>query len=318
MEDEADLRETIKIELDKIANGRTFPTKDYYRELHRPSVENELNKCQKWIKKEYFILRDFFANGTEIDPLRISPKLVEVTETWQKDLFRLARYTWSLPYSKGYGRRLRFLILDGSNNKLIGIFGMQSPPLDFPARDVLFNYPSGGKYRLINESMDIYTLGAIPPYNKLLAGKLVALSVTSNEVRSAYRIKYGSSISEILKENVSPELVFLTTTSAFGRSSLYNRLKFNNDLIAQPLGFTKGYGSFHLSNLYPRIRKYLEEKGISTHGGFGVGPRIVWQTFMRAQQNLGIQEDILKHGVKREVFIFPLIKNRHARWEHPG
>ena len=39
------------------------------------------------------------------NPDAISPRLIQVVNTEQSDLFRLARYTWSLPYSRGYGRR---------------------------------------------------------------------------------------------------------------------------------------------------------------------------------------------------------------------
>lgn len=309
MIDEKQLREEIEKEIAKIDLAHKTQSKDALRDLHRPAVIHEIEKGQTWIKKKYRKYQKFFANGYEIDPAKISPILVEVEETWQEDIFRLARYTWSLPYTKGYGRRLRYIILDLANNKLIGIFGLQSPPLDFPARDRLYNYPTGRKAELINRTLDVYTLGAIPPYNKLLGGKLVALAVTSNEVRDAYARKYGSHLTEMDKQSISPDLVCLTTTSAFGRSSIYNRLKYEGEIVAKSIGYTEGFGSFHLSTLYPQIRQYLEEKGISTRGGFGVGPRIVWQSFIRAKQQLGLPEGVLKHGVKREVFLFPLIKN---------
>ncbi len=111
------------------------------------------------------------------------------------------------------------------------------------------------------------------------------------------------------KRQLPPHLVALTTTSAFGRSSLYNRLKFHDHVIAQPIGYTEGYGSFHLTRLYPILRDLLENEGIRTRGGFGVGPRIVWQTCIRALDLLGLPRELLKHGIKREVFLFPLIAN---------
>ena len=79
--------------------------------------------------------------------------------------------------------------------------------------------------------------------------------------------------------------------------------------MAQPIGFTKGYGSFHLTHLYPQLRQLLEEEGVSTRGGFGVGPRIVWQTFTRALGQLGLSNEFLNHGIKREAYLFPLISN---------
>ena len=233
-------------------------------------------------------------------------------------MFRLARLTWSLPFTRGYGRRLRFLVIDRSTEKLIGILGLQSPPLDFPARDHMLSYPEGQKTQKVNQTMDIYTLGAVPPYNRLLGGKLVAYAAASDEVRAAYRRKYGGR-STILDKRILPaELVALSTTSAFGRSSLYNRLTYRDShtapirKIAIPLGYTKGYGSFHLSTVYPQVKTYLKSQGVSTRGGFGVGPRIVWQTYVRALNKLGLSSAALRHGIQREIFWFPLAENAVA------
>jgi hypothetical protein len=267
-------------------------------EEHRESILRRYRRCAK-----------FFANGEEVDPAAIRPLLVEVTEPWQSDLFNLARYTWSLPYTKGYGRRLRFLIMDESNGKLMGILGLQSPPLDFPARDRLFDYPVGEKVVLVNQTMDVFTLGALPPYNRLLAGKLVALAAASNEVREAFVRKYRGRLTEMEHRELPAELVALTTTSAFGRSSLYNRLRFEGRWVAESIGYTEGYGSFHLATLYPLLREFLEEQGISTRGGFGTGPRLVWQTCVKALSRLGYSSEILRHGLRREVFLFPLVSN---------
>src|SRR5262249_37203992 len=156
-----------------------------------------------------------------------------LTEQWHSDLFRLARLTWSLPFSRGYGRRLRFLVLDEANEKLIGVIGLQSPPLDFAARDRRFKYPNGKKIEFVNQTMDIYTLGAVPPYNRLLGGKLIALAAASNEVQESYKRKYNGRVTEMENNILPSHLVALTTTSAFGKSSIYNRLKYKDRLIAQ-------------------------------------------------------------------------------------
>lgn len=279
------------------------------RSRHKPAVDLELKRNQSWIRTHYHRYADYFASGHEIQPANISPVLMEVRETWQADLFRLARLTWSLPYTRGYGRRLRFLVMDDSNNKLIGVLGLQSPPLDFPARDRLFAYPEDRKVELVNQTMDIYTLGAVPPYGQLLGGKLIALTAASNKVRQAYLRKYGRRKTEMMGRELPANLVALTTTSAFGRSSIYNRLKYNSELVAQPIGFTEGYGSFHLIPIYPLLRDYLKQQGVPVRGGFGAGPRIVWQTCTRAFDRLGLPRELLKHGVEREVFLLPMIRN---------
>jgi len=285
------------------------------RRLHDSARRLILRRQQAWVRSRWSRLRSYFADGRDVRPEAIRPALVEVTAPWQHDLFRLARLTWSLPYSKGYGRRLRFLILDEGNRDpegrpyLIGILALQSPPLSFPPRDRRFQYPPGRKTELVNQTMDIQTLGALPPYSRLLGGKLIALAAASNEVREAYRRKYEGRRTEMEGRILPPHLVALTTTSAFGRSSLYNRLKYNGEPIAISIGYTEGYGAFHLEPLYPLFREYLEAQGISTRGGYNVGPRIKWQTCVRALERLGLSGALLKHTVRREAFLFPLIHN---------
>ena len=283
--------------------------KEGLRQIHRPASQLEILARQDWLRRYLPGYLPFFADGNEIIPERVDPVLTEVTTERQHNLFRVARLLWSIPFSKGYGRRLRFLIVDQANGKLIGLLALQSPPLSFPTRDRMFRYPPGKKTELVNQTMDIQTLGAVPPYDRLLGGKLVALVAASNEVRLAYWHKYSERATEMEQRILPPHLVALTTTSAFGRSSLYNRLRYNGTVIAESLGYTEGYGTFHLIGLYPLFRKFLEEQGISTRGGFGTGPRRKWQTMVRALERLGFSANLLHHGVKREAFLFRLIDN---------
>ena len=306
------LRREIIREVECLKALERIPSKDLCRSLHAPAVELVRRRSHAWVRCAYPKYERFFANGSDVRPARIAPVLAPVEEPWQVDLFRLARLTWSLPFTKGFGRRLKFLILDGANGKLMGLLGLQSPPLDLPARDRLFAYPHEGKVERVNQTMDIYTLGAVPPYGRLLGGKLVALAAASDEVRGCYRLKYHNRLTQMDQVRLPSHLIALTSTSAFGRSSLYNRLKCRERWIARSIGFTEGYGSFHLARLYPLMRQLLEAKGISTRGGFGAGPKIVWQTCARALDQLDLPRHLLKHGIRREVFLFPLIQNLDA------
>ncbi|MCL6430301.1 MAG: DUF4338 domain-containing protein [Anaerolineae bacterium] len=292
-----------------------FGGKEGLRQMHRPASQLEIAARQNWLRRHLPQYLRFFANGNEVAPERIEPELLEVVTERQHNLFRMARLLWSIPFSKGYGRRLRFLIVDRANGKLIGLLALQSPPLSFPARDRLFRYPPGKKTELVNQTMDIQTLGAVPPYDRLLGGKLIALVAASNEIRQVYSRKYTGHVTEMAQRILPPHLVALTTTSAFGRSSLYNRLTHNGTVIAESLGYTEGYGTFHLMELYPLFREFLENQGISTRGGFGTGPRRKWQTMVRALDRLGLPSDLLRHGVKREAFLFRLVHNLEAYME---
>ena len=292
-----------------------------FHAMHRSARDASLLTAQPWIRKAWSNLANWFANGNEITPENIAPKLVEVSTQEQQDLFRLARYTWSLPYSSGYGRRMRFLIIDEAHDKLMGLLGFQSPPINFPPRDQKVEYPDGQKVALVNQTMDAFTLGAIPPYNRLLGGKLVVCAVGSQEIADSYCAKYDG-ITTLIDQDVLPaHLIMVTTTSAFGRSSIYNRVTYRDDItgdvrkVAIPLGDTKGYGSFHLHEVYPDIKKLLIQSGYSVAQGYGRGPKPVWQNISKALRILGMDHKVLQHGIPRQAWGIPLASNA---WKYLG
>ncbi len=113
-------------------DGTLFPPcadKEGLRQIHRPASQLEIITRQDWLWRHLPEYLHFFADGEEITPEHIEPALIEVTTEQQHNLFRVARLLWSIPFSKGYGRRLRFLIIDQANHKLIGLLALQSPPL---------------------------------------------------------------------------------------------------------------------------------------------------------------------------------------------
>ncbi len=303
------LREQIIAAFEQIQARVNVNDKEDLRLAHRPSVDAERIRQREWIRENWPAIGEVFADGRDVEVQHVRPVLIPVETQSQADIFRMARLTWSLPYSRGYGRRLRFLVVDEHNSKLIGILGFQSPPLDFAVRDTRFTYVAGSKVEIVNQMMDAYAVGAVPPYSFMLGGKLVALAMAADEVNLQYSKVYGERRTEMENRILSPELIAVTTTSAFGRSSIYNRLTYNGETIVEPIGYTLGYGSFHLSELYPSIRQLLVENEIDPGGGFGVGPRSIWQNYTRAFQLLGIKERYLRHGLQREVFLVPHIRN---------
>ncbi len=159
--------------------------------------------------------------------------------------------------------------MDEANGKLIGLLALQSPPLSFPARDRLFHYPPGKKTELVNQTMDIQTLGAVPPYDRLLGGKLDSTGVLSNEIRQVYWRKYSGRATEMEGRILPPISSRLRPQVLWARAACITGWNHNGTVIAESLGYTEGYGTFHLMELYPLFREFLESQGISTRGGFG-------------------------------------------------
>src|SRR5260370_14699551 len=211
--------------------------KDVIRALHNAQRNGRLKANRKFIAERLPDLIGHFASGSEIDPARISPVLERISsESWESDLFRLASLTWAIPVSNGFGRRLRYLIWDEHNDRLMGLIAIGDPVFNLSVRDKLikWNHRTRGK-RLVN-MMDAYVLGAVPPYNTLLGGKLVACLVRSREVYNDFTRAYGDTTGIISRRKKKARLLAVTTSSSLGRSSVYNRLKLGGVQNFTPIG----------------------------------------------------------------------------------
>jgi hypothetical protein len=254
-----------------------------------------------------------FAVGGEVQPECIVPRLVEVTRHSEAELlFRYARLTWSIPVSSGYGRRLRYLVIDEHNGKLIGLIGLGDPVFALTSRDQWIGWDVNARRARLRHVVDAFTLGAVPPYASLLCGKLVAMLATSSEVQDAFEHKYGGRHGRISQQSFDGRLALLTTTSALGRSSLYNRLTYDRRPLYLRAGWTCGSGEFHFSNgLYSDLAAYAQEycKPSAKQAAWGNGWRNRREVVRRVLSDLGLSQDLLYHGVEREVFVAPLATN---------
>lgn len=170
--------------------------------------------------------------------------------------------------------------------------------------------------------MNIMVCGAIPPYNRILGGKLVAMALTGPKVIDMYQDKYGDYQSEIASsmkgEAVSKpnELVFLDTTGLFEiGSAQYDRIRIpseNGQIEYDQIGYTEGYGSIQFG---PETRKRLSQvtqleegrKVVRGRFGEGVSPRI--RKIRRGLKNCGLETDLLKHESRRIVYGIDLAEN---------
>ena len=120
-------RQGFKVQANKIGLPDDLD-KDKMRDLHLEAVRHKREERKKGLVKHEPSLLKRFAAGQEIAPDKIYPKLVKV-ESGSEDelLFRYASLHWSIPVSSGYGRRLRFLVVDKHTDKLIGLFGLGDP-----------------------------------------------------------------------------------------------------------------------------------------------------------------------------------------------
>jgi hypothetical protein len=296
----------------KISSPKEY-NKEEIRKLHLAARYEKYQSLKKLLteKESSFIIH--FADGKDIDLDNLKPRIEEVhTGTWQNDLFRYATLLWSVPVSSGFGRRSRFLVWDDSNRKLIGLFALGDPVFNLSCRDNWIGWNSIDREKRLYNVMDIFVLGSVPPYNQLLGGKLVSLLAASNEVRTIIKHKYMGKKTIIEGATKNPELALLTTGSALGKSSIYDRIVYEKQLLYQRMGTSEGWGHFHFTNdIFEDIRFYLSLKhpGMDSRYKFGQGPNWKLRTVRKGLEELGLSGDLLKHGINREMYGIPLAYN---------
>jgi hypothetical protein len=289
-------------------------TKQRIRDFHSKKRIEVLQNNKGFIEQYGPDLVMNFATGRQVDPEAIAPELIEVKpESQESRLFRFACLLWSVPVSQGFGRRLRFLVRDKQNGQLIGLFALGDPVFNLSSRDKWIGWTFEDRKNRLIHIMDAYVVGSVPPYSQLIGGKLVAALMGSREVKKVYERKYLGRQAVISGKKNRARLVLFTTTSAMGRSSLYNRLVIPNGPRFIRIGETRGFGHFHLSGeIFEQMRGYLEAIGhpYATGNRFGMGPNWKIRVARTALEKIGLDaEDILNHGIAREVYAVPLALN---------
>ena len=324
------LREEIQQHLRMIGLNGDHPDEDLSKEsirhIHRFHREVAQQRIRRALGKNMDPFLEEIANGDEVDPVRVCPELVEArSDARSGKLFRFASLLWSIPVSQGYGRRLRYLVKDRSNGKLIGIFALGDPVFNLRVRDEWIGWNQADRRERLVNLMDAYVVGAVPPYASLLGGKLVASLIASQEVGNKFQERYGGSEGLISKKQKQARLALVTVTSALGRSSMYNRLRLIPDaerhedervIELRKLGTTTGYGHFQITDdLFSQLRRVLQEDDHRYADGhqFGDGPNWRIRVARTGLQALGLNPDeILKHGIRREVYAMPIATNAQA------
>lgn len=178
------------------------------------------------------------------------------------------------------------------------------------------------KAGLSSEVADVSVCGAVHPYNELLGGKLVALLLTSTEVRNAYAERYGGQTSVIASQMAGRKITkpaklrILTTTSLYGvGSSQYNRLVLRADdhsdlpydVTWRAIGksLTGGFGTLHLGRDTANALRSMaiarhDARRVNNRFGEGTSPRL--RQIREGLDALGLKSDAILHHATPRIF----------------
>jgi hypothetical protein len=176
---------------------------------------------------------------------------------------------------------------------------------------------------------DITVCGAVPPYNPILSGKLVAVLAASPEVVLEYRRRYSNAESEIASSMAgraivrTPTLVLLGTTSLYGGgSSQYNRIKIPCDRLGgspeeairyEELGHSETFGTSQYSEetvdaLVDIVQQSANGQRVNSIFGEGASPKL--RKIRQGLDLLGLPSNLLlRHHRRRVVYAVRLVRN---------
>lgn len=285
--------------------------KDVYRKVQEHSRFIKVKQHIEFLRRHERLALDHIVDGRSVNVQKIRPELIEVQPgTKWETLFRWwCLVWWSIPYERPIGRQMRFVVWDAYHKSIIGLIGLQSPILDWAPRDTYLNLKKEEKVLWVNQSLNAQRVGALPPYNKLLGGKLVASLLACKKIRAEFEAKYRDRQTLIENRVIPNRLLFITTTGAFGKSPIYQRLSYQQQKLSFFLGYTQGFGSFHIpDDIYRGMLDYLSSLGIDITRGYGSGPSRKMRLISMSMSHLGFSCRA-RHGIKRGLYLLTSLKN---------
>lgn len=237
----------------------------------------------------------------EIDPGQVALRQVDAGS-----LFRMKDDMSHAVARAAPGRKLGFVCEQGPT--LLGIIFLASPVINLRVRDQYLDLPAdpSEKGTALRGYADLSVCVPAQPIGwHWNVGKLLALLATT--MGDEWAEAYGD------------HLTGVTTTSLWGKGSMYNR-------IYRFIGYTEGFGHEHIPEAeYRRMLSWMRHNNVpvppSTFGS-GSNPRM--RRIAAYRKASGDKAVTLKHGNKRGVYYHAATENRadviaawYERWGRP-
>jgi hypothetical protein len=236
----------------------------------------------------------------EINALR--PKVVVVTESQEKLWTTLRIYCSTAEYNQAPGRFIKFFMMDDVSDKILGIASIASDVISISDRDAFIGWTSEDKlkHKMLKHSAIGTTIVPTQPFgSNFLGGKLIAALVTSGIVRNEWE-------NQIRGVSNRCKLVGMTTTSLYGRPSMYDAMKWwkgvglsKGKIPIKP--YEKAYGNWH-GWLKQHMKKEYDEAMTQKEGISGPVTGAKMRVLSLIFKACGIKQSEYCHGYERGVY----------------
>lgn len=272
-------------------------------------------RTQQIAESSDFILRmetvgvlRLLGDGRSIDPTRICPRIKVCVSSADHDVFRYGKLFQKVPTTNRVGRQIRCLVYDvgQSHPYLMGIFELTSGAYTVGCRDNYLGW-NGQLRKTIKDKglrriMDLASIIALPPYNLLFGGKLIAALAFSDVVVREIRRRYKS------------DLLGIVATSATGlHCAILNRIGVRSGGLFRRIGQTSGYSTLFASRATLGLaRRFLPDFISAPQGEFSVSVRPLH--ILRVAMGIcGIPSEQILRSAYPKGFYFGALADDHVR-----
>ena len=223
--------------------------------------------------KEYY--ENKIWNGTIDDLIKIKIKLILVNNDELIDIWNYYKTNISslklTETSHLAGRQIYIIVEDETINKYLGIISLTSDYLNLSDRDDFIGWSKTQKIdeHKLNNIINMSTCVPLQPFGfNFNGGKLLTKLVFSEEIQNIFKEKYNQ------------QLLGITTTSLYGKSIQYDRLK-----ELKLIGYTKG------NSVYKYPKEFVQEcnKYLKDYYNISVNKKLY--TISRVLQKLELPKD---------------------------
>jgi hypothetical protein len=181
-----------------------------------------------------------FAVGSTLVTNKIQPSLYLCKNKRDRDVFEFCRLMQAVPAPPLVYRQLAFLLRDTGTPgcPVMGILGLSSSLYSLGSRDQYLGWTSRNtshKQIGLNSCLHLSVCMAVPPYNFLRVGRLLASLSLSDKVAGEFARIYSRPGSRVT-------LLGVVTTAATGiHAPIFNRIRLRKGGLFRRIGRTAGY-----------------------------------------------------------------------------